>query len=445
MKTMILILFGFFLAAPLHVAAQDDSPPGFLLKSVRVFDGESTIDSSDVLVIDGMIAKMGQGIEPSDDVELIDGTGMTLLPGLIDCHVHAYFAGQLKQAAEFGVTTVCDMMSMPYGAAGMRSAQEKDGAPNRADYLSAGAAVTVEGGHGTQFGFKVPVLENAEGAEKFIEDRFREGSDYIKIIHEPGTAYGLVRPTLSDEMLKASIAATNDREKLAVAHIGTMEGAELVVEHGIAGLVHLFADQKISDELLAAMKEKQIFVVPTTVVIQNITGPATVDSLIKDEYIGPLLSPNDVTSLQTTFPKSDEATNTTENLYYNIAALEKAGIAVVAGTDAPNPGTTFGASIHHELELLTLAGLTNEQALAAATSRAADAFKLEDRGRIQVGFRADLVLVEGNPVEDIKATRNIQRVWKTGHAIDLESRPESIKKAWDKKKERENKDGSRKR
>ncbi|MGI9517151.1 MAG: amidohydrolase family protein, partial [Pirellulaceae bacterium] len=158
----------------------------------------------------------------------------------------------------------------------------------------------------------------------------------------------------------------------------------------------------------------------------NITGPVTVATLINDDHIGPMLLDADRSGLARTFPKRDAAVNTAENLHYNIATLEAAGVPILAGTDAPNPGTTQGASMHHELELLVSAGLTNQQALAAATSRAADSFGLDDRGRIEPGKRADLMLVNGNPLADIKATRDIVGVWKAGHAIDRETRRQKV-------------------
>jgi imidazolonepropionase-like amidohydrolase len=89
-------------------------------------------------------------------------------------------------------------------------------------------------------------------------------------------------------------------------------------------------------------------------------------------------------------------------------------VPLLAGTDAPSPGATYGASLHGELELLVGAGLTPVQALTAATSNAARAFKLADRGRVARGLRADLVLVDGDPTRDILVTRRVVEVWKKG-------------------------------
>jgi imidazolonepropionase-like amidohydrolase len=98
--------------------------------------------------------------------------------------------------------------------------------------------------------------------------------------------------------------------------------------------------------------------------------------------------------------------------------LHAAGVPILAGTDAPNPGTAHGPSIHGEMALLVRAGMTPLEALRSATSRPADAFGLADRGRVRPGSRADLVLVDGDPARDITATRRISRIWKNGYPVD---------------------------
>jgi hypothetical protein len=103
-------------------------------------------------------------------------------------------------------------------------------------------------------------------------------------------------------------------------------------------------------------------------------------------------------------------------------------VRILAGTDAPNPGTAHGATIHRELELLVAAGLTPAEALGSATSVPAASFGLADRGRIAPGLRADLLLVDGDPTADIKATRAIAGVWKQGEPVDRDSVRESVRK-----------------
>ncbi len=101
-----------------------------------------------------------------------------------------------------------------------------------------------------------------------------------------------------------------------------------------------------------------------------------------------------------------------------MARLAAAGVPILAGTDTPNPGTAHGASLHRELELLVGAGLTPKLALQAATSPPARVFGLTDRGVIEPGRRADLVLVDGDPLNDITHSRRITRVWRGGVPCD---------------------------
>ena len=102
----------------------------------------------------------------------------------------------------------------------------------------------------------------------------------------------------------------------------------------------------------------------------------------------------------------------------NVARLLDAGVTMLAGTDAPNPGTVFGASLHREMELLVGCGMTPAQALSSATAAPASVFNLHDRGCIAPGRRADLLLVSGDPLTDITATRAIKRIWRAGVPCD---------------------------
>ena len=104
-----------------------------------------------------------------------------------------------------------------------------------------------------------------------------------------------------------------------------------------------------------------------------------------------------------------------------IHGLIRAGALILTGTDAPAPGVSYGVSVHSELELLVADGMSPVQALAAATSVAARAFHLSDRGLIRPGMRADLLLVQGNPTENILDTRNIVAVWKRGIRVQRQS------------------------
>ena len=393
----------------------------FVIKDVRVFDGDRVIRRTNVLVRDGSIMRVGSAAPAG--VESIPGDGRTLLPGFIDAHTHA-FGDALTRALMFGVTTELDMFTDHRFAAFMRAEQLKpDGALRRADLFSAGTLVTAPKGHGTEYGMAIPTLAAAAEAPGFVDARIAEGSDYIKIIYDDGAALGLNFPTLDRDVLRAVIDAAKKRGKLAVVHIGSRQGAEDAIAAGASGLVHIFADVAADAGFVRRVGTARAFVTPTLSVIESTTGVPSGASLVKDLRLEPFINRQERTSLNGMFPKR---ASSKQDLGVALAAtklLHEAKVPILAGTDAPNPGTSHGSSLHREVELLVRAGLSPEAALAAATSVPARVFSLKDRGRVAPGLRADLVLVTGDPMRDITATRDIVAIWKRGVRVDRPKAP----------------------
>jgi len=391
-----------------------------LFQKVRVFDGAKVIPETDVLIEGGKIKEIG-GDLPVGNSRVVDGAGKTLLPGLIDAHVHVHGADTLEQALVFGVTTELDMMMQPRMEAQLKAADRDD----RAAFFSAGNPATVPGGHGTEYGFEIPTLIKASEAEKFVEQRIREGSDYIKVMYTAGAEIPRMnpRPTLSRETLAAVIAAAHKNNRLAVVHIGSEMGARAAILAGADGLAHLFRGHSSPQDFGELVASHHAFVIPTLSVMYSVCGPDSAGSrLVKDPYLGPYLSHEAKDRLKETFPSARSNLVSCKAAPQALRQLKEAGAMIVAGTDAPNPGTTYGASLHGELEMYVEDGLTPVEALTAATSAPAQAFHMPDRGRIAPGFRADLLLVNGHPDEDIKATRNIDSVYKAGVKLDRKSR-----------------------
>ena len=387
-----------------------------LFQKVRVFDGAKVIAETDVLIEQGKIKEIGQGLS-APDAEIVDGAGKTLLPGLIDAHVHVHGAETLEQALIFGVTTELDMMMPPLMAQRLKS-EYRD---NRASFFSAGNPATVPGGHGTEYGYKIPTLIKPSEAEAFVEDRIREGSDYIKLMYTAGvdTPRRSPPPTLSRETLAAVIAAAHKNRRLAVVHIGSASGARNAIEAGADGLAHLFRGTSSPRDFGQLVASHHAFVIPTLSVMHAICGPQSAGSrLVKDPHLAPYLSRENVDRLEETFPSARLGFLSCKAGAESLRQLKAAGALIVAGTDAPNPGTTYGASLHGELEMYVEAGLTPTEALATATSAPAHAFNIPDRGRIAPGLRADLLLVNGHPDENILATRDIVAVYKAGVQLD---------------------------
>jgi imidazolonepropionase-like amidohydrolase len=416
-------ILSFLLAALLLSPAvrAADAPAAFAITDVRVFDGTSlSAPKMTVVVRDGKIAAVGPKAAIPEGATVIDGAGGTLLPGFIDSHTHSW-GDALVRALVFGVTTELDMFSDPQLAKAMRAEQAAPGgAPGRADLYSAGILATVPGGHGTEYGFEIPTLTRPDEAQAWVDARIAEGSDYIKIVDEDGSAYGRKIPSLDKATIAALVKAAHARGKLAVVHVSSAAGARRAIEAGADGLAHIFADQAAPDLARLAVQHKA-FVIPTLTVVESTTGVASGKSLTADLRLKGYLTQDEVTGLSRAFPSHADLQVALDT----VRQLRDAGVPVLAGTDAPNPGTTHGASIHRELELLVKAGLTPEQALAAATSVPARIFKLGDRGRIAPGLRADLVLVGGSPTKDITDTRNIVRIWKGGVPFDRSLAPTS--------------------
>jgi imidazolonepropionase-like amidohydrolase len=419
--------FYLLLSAPAIILASPDSSNSFVIRGARVFDGHKVLAPSDVWVEGGKIKAVGKNLKVASGVKAIDAAGDTLLPGLIDSHTHA-FGDALKEAEIFGVTTELDMFTDVKNMQQTKKDQAEGKDLDWADLRSAGTLATVPGGHGTEYGFQIPTLSSPSEAQAWVDARVAEGSDYIKIVIDDFSAYGSHRPTLSNDTLKALVDAAHKRGKMAVVHIGNQQEARDVIVAGADGLAHLFTDSAPAPDFAQFVAAHHAFVVPTLDVMESISGTASGESLTTDPRLAPYLTGDNIGDLKKSFPKFSTAPSE-KYAEQTVAQLKAAHVPVLAGTDAPNPGTSHGVSIHRELELLVRSGLTPSEALAAATSVPATAFHLDDRGVIAPGKRADLLLVKGDPTQDITATRDIVSVWKLGVEDDRATYRASIEQA----------------
>ncbi len=386
---------------------------------VRVFDGHQARADQTVVFSAAGIAAVGDAasVEVPAGATVVDGRGKTLLPGFIDAHAHVSDANQLEQSSVFGVTTVLDMgCGDPKWGHAARAEANTPGS-TLADLRFAGYAVTAPNGHCTEYGLPVPTVTTASDAATFVASRLGEGSDYLKLIYDDGSAYGLSFPTLDKATLRAAIVAAHEHHALALVHIGSLQGATDALEAGADGLAHTFLDVEPTAALGALAAAHHAFVVPTLTVDRSVVSLATSESLLADPAVTPYLTDAAKANLGKTFPPLQGAV-TYPVAEASVRVFAKAHVPVLAGTDAPNPGTTYGASLHSELEWLVRAGLSPSEALVAATSAPAAAFRLTDRGEVREGLRADLVLVDQDPTVDIGATRHLASVWRGGHPVD---------------------------
>lgn len=392
---------------------------GLALINVRIFDGERIHEQADLLIKDGVIASLGVDKSVPSGYEQIDLQGQTLLPGLIDAHVHADSSAR-QDGLRFGVTTMLDMFRPPFDLAEVKNQRQSVAPSAQSDLFSAGFLATVSGGHGTQYGIEVPTLSGPAQAEAWVDARLDEGSDYIKIVIESGATWGSQLPTLSAATVRALVKAAHSREVMAVAHVSTQADAVMAVEAGADGLVHVFADQPIDPKFIELAVDRNIFIIPTATVLAGAYGRSGKSWIEANDGLARRISMEQRQSLDQSFPGSAMRAARWSVVPENISALHAAGVPLLAGSDAPNPATAQGVSLLHELQLLVDSGLTPIEALQAATSKTAQEFNLAGRGCLQPGCRADIVQINGDPLTDISAVRKIAAVWKNGVQVALD-------------------------
>jgi cytosine/adenosine deaminase-related metal-dependent hydrolase len=442
-----------FIPAGAWVNADQNTGSSFIIRNARVFDGEKMITGASVVVTDGKIAAVGSNISTPMGAQVIDATGDTLMPGLIDSHVHIWTRDVLASALAFGVTTELDMF-MRWREAKNWKEQESKGAFDIADFRTAGTCVTSPAGHGTEEGFPIPTISNPQQAQAFVDDRIAEGSDYIKIMYDFGDNYSV----MSRETMAAVVKAAHKRGKLVLVHIGSYEGATEAIEAGADGLAHLPHDRPPAKDFGAFVKAHHAFVETTLAIPRFLFGiGGGGETIVDDPLLAPYLLTSDTGNLKGITPikpevhgmllhEIEQRKNPTRfevrereslkgiapdqyeafsNGEETLRMLDRAGVPILVGTDAAN-GATAGALMHAELDTVGKAGLQPVEALADATSVPARIFSLNDRGRIAPGLRADLLLVRGDPTVDISATKDIVAIWKQGVRFDRDAFRESI-------------------
>ncbi|XXG97083.1 Histone H2A.Z-specific chaperone CHZ1 [Hypoxylon texense] len=364
-----------------------------IIKHARVFDGENIIGPKTVVIEGSHIGndELADDADPSS-VVVVDGTGCTLLPGLIDCHVHIGDEAQLASCASYGVTTVCDMACIPPEKfAKLRAAKTST------TWLSASFPAYEENSrHGKLLRFALTpdhAVHNTDEAAKFVQDRVDEGVDYVKIIADA--------PGHDQAVLDRIQVEARKHGKMTVAHTAQYQAFERGLHADFDILTHVPMDKALDDDVVGKMISQKTVAVPTLMMME-----AMANSWILWGIGRILPSMGGARSFQVALD--------------SVTAMRNAGVPILAGTDMNNSGIftmVAGKSLHHELELLVRAGLTPIEALRAATSLAAQHFHLPDRGRISPGLRADLVLVEGEPDKDITVTQKISRIWSGGDEV----------------------------
>jgi len=353
------------------------------IRNVSVFDGNEMTGIEKVVIENGMVSAKDAG------ETIVDGGGGTLLPGFIDSHVHLLERDNLEEMCRYGVTTAMDMAnSSPDVIGRLRNV------PGLTDIRScchpafaAGSVLALK------MGFPVTAyVKNIEDSERFVKEQIASGADYIKIIMEDkGINEGVAFP---QEILVSLIKHARQAGKKTIAHVASPKTYKAATEAGVDVLTHIPFAGKIPRDLANEIAARNIVSVPTIYMMKGI-----VETIKKKVPFLPI---------------------SYKNIQRNMGILHKHGITFLAGTDS-NVGfpatpfsAAFGTSFLEELVLMVDCGLTPIEALRSATSVPASFWGMDDRGVIKAGSRADLVLVDGNPLRDIRHIKNIKQVWVCG-------------------------------
>ncbi|KAK1241182.1 hypothetical protein MKX08_001156 [Trichoderma sp. CBMAI-0020] len=353
------------------------------IKNVRVFDGVK-LTAPQTVIIDGeKISNDTSNIETT-----VDGNGGVLIPGLIDSHVHISSIGGLEILASYGVTTAINMACRNYTqCAPLRDVE------GVASFISAGIPATGPGSqHSKTFNLTAPYLIYPDqNATEVVSYTFGNNSDFYKITAEVNGP--------SQSMQNALVDAVHNLGKLSMTHASDLNAWAQAAISGTNGIQHIPTNGHINaSNILTVRKSSTTWSTPTMNIARYAFSNVELLTFTGHKVGGP---------------------DNYQNVYDNVKAIHAAGIPILAGTDSvgtvtANISIPWGLSLHFELENLVEAGLTTLEALRAATILPAQHHQLTDRGQIAPGMRADLVLLNSNPLANISNTRDISRVWVGG-------------------------------
>ena len=366
-----------------------------VIRQVRLFDGDADRGVVDVAVRGDRIARIGS-VGECVGAAKADGSGKYLIPGLINAHVHLWKQSDLRAALQAGVFAVFDLHTSEGPDMAFRRLRDS---ASYASYYAAGYAATVPGGHPTQI-FPIETINDSVSPERFVGNRIAKGADLIKIISgnvAPGSV-GANGRTLSFAQIEAITRAAKAKDRKVVVHVGQIDETVRIARMRVDGFVHLWSyGESATDEQLRTLKESGVFIVPTALVMQRGWQAIEREPNGQHDFRG-FLSPMPV-------------------VLREIRRVHDAGIPIVAGTDPPTFGIGYGEDLVEELEIYAKAGLSHADVLRTATGTPARIFGLDGIGTIAEGSRAHFVLLNGDPLRDIAALRDIAGIWKNGTRV----------------------------
>lgn len=464
-SALVLLLVSPFLPAG---ARQEPPPPGrdvIAIVGATVVDGTGREPFRATVIVRGeRIAAVGRDVEIPSGARVIRAEGQTLLPGLFDLHTHLPYASaprvtgdwpkNLKAYLYSGVTSVVDFGTYPETFEPMRRLVSTGAVEGPRIHFA--ARMTTPGGHGAEGGrgdFFTLEVQTPRAARAAVRRVLPYRPDAIKVFTD-GWRYDTApdMTSMNEETLAAIVDEAHKNGIEVLTHTVTLEGAKIAARAGVDVIAHGVGDREADKELVELMRAKGTTYVSTLAVYEprgrDILSPllaAVLEPAVRAEIMPPLTEPrppqDDAEAVPTQqapteaapapSPNAPEAAPARasetarrrrwRNLLHNISALNAAGVRFGAGTDAGVTNTHHGWATLRELLLLVRGGLTPLQAITAATLESAKALHVEgERGSIETGKLADLLLVAGEPHKKIGDIERISRVFLGGREVDRE-------------------------